>query len=306
MKKTLTFILVLSLLAAVLCLPMSAEKTTYKLIPTDQGWADIPNQGASVTVRKDGGSYIFSGSNPGTWPATSLTYDEPITVSVENTTLKYDFDVDAGNTNITFVIGSYHYPLSNTALGDVNYEAGSGDLFSATYSGSFKLSKLVESKKNLGGDPFDKSQVVDGKLTFTGIVVYSVSGAVITVRKLELVENASDEPDPTESSEDEPEPIADPSEDEPNPPEDSETEPAGTSEEESLPYDESEEKGVETSDTPAQSEPAEASAETSQGGGNEPVRILGLDLWAFILLAAAVVAIIAVVLVFVFSKKKKA
>ncbi len=301
MKKALTLLVILTLLASVLCVPLqsSAEGVKYPLINDDDHWDDFPNGGVSVELGKDGnGNYVFSGSIGGTWPATQCVYADPITVDVAKTSLKYDFDVDAGNTNITFLFGNFNFPLSNSALGDVNYEAGSGDLMSATYKGTMKLTDLIESVKNYDSSPFDKSLVVDGKLTFTGILVYSVSGGVITVRKLELVEEDggdTDDPDSEEPSADvsvEPseEPSADASAD------------ASVEPSEAV----SAEEPAESASKPDESKPASVSpAESGAPEQSDPVRILGLELWAFVLVVLAAIAVIAVIVYVIFGRKKK-
>ena len=305
MKKLLSCLLVLSLIGAALCLTLTsgADAPTYELIDPDAQWTDVPNGGCTVSIEKKNGAVVFSGSAPGTWPATQCTYAESITVPVENYSLKYEFEVDAGNTNITFFFGSAHFPLSSTALGDVNFEAGSGDLMPDTYKGTIKLSDLVKATTNLNSTPFPESAVVDGNLEFTGIVVYSVAGATITVKKLELVPNKGYDggesgAEPVDGSEDEPVDV-DPSEDEPQ------SEPDIVDEPESVP-----EVIAQPSEEPSSEPRAESQASVepavSEPASNEPVRILGMELWAFILVLVAAAAVIAVILYIILGKKKKA
>ena len=311
MKKLLSCLLVLSMLGAALCLTLTAgaDAPTYELIDADAQWTDVPNGGCTVTIEKKSGAVVFSGSAPGTWPATQCAYTEPISVPVENYSLKYEFEVENGNTNITFFFGSNHFPLSNTALGDVNFEGGSGDLMPDTYKGTIKLSDLVKATTNLNGTAFPEGAVVDGNLEFTGIVVYSVAGATITVKKLELVPNKGYTGDdsgaePVDGSEDG-EVLVDPSEDEP------ESEPEVVSEAESVPEVIAQPSEEQASDTPdesqpaAESKPADESA-VSEPASEEPVKILGMELWAFILVLIAAAAVIAVILYIILGKKKKA
>ena len=287
MRKFLPCLLVLSLVGAAFCLTLTAgaDEPNYQLIRSSLQWDDKAHGGCTVSLEaKEDGSYVFSGSLPNTWPAKECNYSDPITVPVDHYSLVYDFDVDGGNTNITFFFGSAHFPLSNSALGDVNYEAGSGDLMPDVYKGTVKLSDLIHATTNLNGEAFPESAVTDGKLTFTGLAVYSVAGATITVRALELIPSSTDIDGQTTESSDEPEPV------------------------ESVPSDEPEPESQTPSAEPETSKPAAsepAVSESSEPDSNEPVTILGLQVWAFILVLLAAAAVIAVILYIVLGKRKK-
>lgn len=285
MKRIITVITAAALLCAVFCFGASAE--AYNLVPDNGAWYPEDNGNCTCTVTFTSNEAVFDGSVPGTWPATYNYFspEESCGVDISEYALHYDFTVENGQTNILFFFSKnlddmdngFQYTICNTALGDVNYEGGSGDLQAGTYAGYIPLTELVESKTLLNGSSFDKSFVdADNKIYFTGIKVYSVGGGVITVYDLELV-SVSEIPD--DSSQD---PV---SEDESS----EDTSSVLSSESETSSEDESSEV---PSNTP--STPAESSTENNAGADSFP--------W-WIVIVAAVVVIAAVV--FIIVKKKK-
>ena len=311
MKKLLTVVTILALLTAVVCLPLqsAAEGTVYPLLESSIAWTSNAHGGAAVEITEKDGTFVFSGSVSGTWPSVSGDYLEPKKVDVAHYSLHYDFTLDAGNTNITFHFDSYRFPLSNTSIGDVNYEAGSGDLLPGDYEGTVRLSDFVASNANLYGTPFDQSVVIEGMLSFTGITVYSVNGGVITVRALELVPDEGYEPDPEPVS-DEPTPVTDDPNSEPEPVSD---EPAPVSDEPAPVSDEpapvsDEPAPVSDEPAPVSDEPASVAEESApeQTPEQKPATILGMQVWAFVLLICGIVAVIALVLFLILGRKKKA
>ncbi|MBQ0110183.1 MAG: hypothetical protein KBS44_07915, partial [Clostridiales bacterium] len=167
-----------------------------------------------------------------------------------------------------------------------NYDTGSGDLLEGTYKGSIKLSDLINAKTNLSGEAFNKDYVTaEGTLTFAGIQVYSVSGAVITVKQLEVVGANADEP--TESEEESEEV--------------SEEESEVVSEEESeVVSEEASEEESTASEAVSEEASEEVSGETSEGGEEEnsfPWWIIGV---------CGGIVVIAVIAIILASKKKKA
>lgn len=289
MRKIAAILLAFVLLAVSSLLIVSADDEPIPLIHADDIWEYTDNGGCRVTMAVEGDDFVFSGSTGGTWPATQTTYQEAISVPVDEYALHYDFDVESGNTNITFRFNYFSFPISNTSLGDIRYESGSGDLEADHYEGTVRLKDFVNSTTNLNGSSFDLGQIDDGMLTFTGIQIYSVSGATITVHHLELVKyEGGDEPD---------EPSEEPVESSEEPAESAET---------SVVKDESKaEESKGTDESAAASEGEITVSEDSAANGEETSsgnRILGLAPWAFILLCVAVVCVVAVAVIILVKK----
>lgn len=285
MKKFITVITVAALLCAIFCFGASAE--AYNLVPDNGAWYPEDNGGCTCTVTFTSNEAVFDGSVVGTWPNTCNYFspEESHGVNINEYALHYDFTVENGYTNIIFFFSKslddmdngFQYTICNTALGDVSYEGGSGDLASGTYAGYIPLSELVESTTFYGSNTFDKSYIdADNKLYFTGLKVYSVGGGVITVYDLELVPVSEIPDDPSQD------PV---SEDESSEDASSET----PSEAETSSEDESSETPSETPSTPA-----ESSTENNADAGSFP--------W-WIVIVVAIVVIAAVV--FIIVKKKK-
>ena len=139
---------------------------------------------------------------PETWPSVYAGYQKPITADVDNDLLSIDFTVENGATNINFFFddgngGSYTYSISNTALMAACPEANVdcvGDLHDGVYSCTISIADLVSSFATYMGTAFPADAVVDGKINFVGINVYSVNGAVIKVNDLSIVHNDAEEP----------------------------------------------------------------------------------------------------------------
>lgn len=288
MKKLITVITAAAMLCVLLCFGTSAEGLS--LLPDNGAWSPDDNGGCTCTVTFAGGEVVFEGSQPGTWPCTKNFFspDESHGVDISLYALHYDFIVEnGGNTNISFYFSKdlesmdngCVFTLSNTALGDVSYDAGSGDLAVGTYAGYIPLTEFVASTTLLGSNTFDSSYIdADNKIYFTGVQVYSVSGAKITVYALELVPmtEVPDEPSQEPSEESSETPSAEPS-DEPS------TEP-------------SDEPSTESETSPADTSSDAASSEApASSNGSFP--------WWIVAVIAAVVVIAVVVLVIV--KKKK-
>lgn len=163
----------------------------FSLIPAaDANWTDISHGGVSVNAEhKEDGTVVFSGSVSGTWPCIEHWYAEPIVANVETDSLVIDFNVASGNTNINLFFqdasgNTYGYTLCNSMFADRNYDTGSGDLMADDYIVTISLKDFVATTKLLDGSAFPAGAIVDGTLKFCGIQVYSVNGAVITVKKL--------------------------------------------------------------------------------------------------------------------------
>lgn len=285
MKRIITVITAAALLCAIFCFGASAE--TYNLVPDNGAWNPEDNGGCTCSVTFTSSDATFEGSVSGTWPATFNYFspEESCGVDISEYALHYDFTVENGQTNILFIFSKslddmdngFQYTICNTALGDVNYEGGSGDLQPDTYAGYIPLTELVESKTLLNGSSFDKSFVdADNKIYFTGIKVYSVGGAVVTIYDLEIVPVSEIPDEPSQDPVSEDESSEDASSDVPS-------EPETPSEDESSEA---------PSDTP--STPAESSTENNAGADSFPW-------WIAIVAAVIVIAVV----VFIIVKKKK-
>jgi hypothetical protein len=81
---------------------------------------------------------------------------------------------------------------------DRNYDTGSGDLYDGDYTLTISLKDFVATTKLYDGSAFSAGAIVDGKLTFAGVQVYSVNGAAVTVKTLaiesEVVEEEEEKP----------------------------------------------------------------------------------------------------------------
>ena len=200
MKRSLSLVLVLALALSLFAVSVSAAETKTSLIPAEGAtWVKTDHGDASVSVEYKDGAAIFSGSVSGTWPSIATTYAEPIVADVEDDYLSIDFVVAGGTTNFnfTFADGST-FSISNTALNEAcpgaAIDTGSGDIYDGEFQCTISIADLVASTMNLGGSAFPAGAVVDGKVTFTGINVYSVNGATITINDLSVVNVGEDAP----------------------------------------------------------------------------------------------------------------
>ena len=148
--------------------PTASAAESYELIPLGSTWTKTDNGGASVTITEDGDTIVFAGSVPDTWPCAETYYDSDkiVTANIDEYSLVYDFTVSGGNTNINFYFtdgfgGSATYTIANNTLGDVNYDAGSGDLFDGDYKGAIKLSDFVNSTAFLNEGKFNSKFITE-------------------------------------------------------------------------------------------------------------------------------------------------
>ncbi|MBO5735283.1 MAG: hypothetical protein J6S15_04205 [Clostridia bacterium] len=204
MKRISMIVLALIFAMVLGTVAVSAETELKTLIPAkDATWTDTPNGNVTVTVDyKDDGTTVFSGSVVGTWPCTEHWYATPIVANVETDSLVIDFNVTGGSTNINLFFtddsgNSYGYTLCNSMFADRNYDTGSGDLYDGDYTLTISLKDFVATTKLYDGSAFPAGAIVDGKLTFAGVQVYSVNGATVTVKTLaiesEVVEEEEEE-----------------------------------------------------------------------------------------------------------------
>jgi len=175
------------------------------LIPgSDAYWERYDHNGSFVSVEYlPGGTVMFYGSAPGTWPCVDAWLNEPVYADVKNDYLNIDFTVEGGSTNIMLRLQSvygeiYNYSISNTALANaipgLNYDWGSGDLCDGEYTCKIPIVALIKSCLLFDGSAFPAETIMDGQLQFLGVRVYSVNGACVTVRNLS-VEKGTEEPE---------------------------------------------------------------------------------------------------------------
>ena len=290
MKRILVSLFAICLVLSMTVFSVSAAES-YELIPLGSTWSKTDNGGVSVTITEGDDAIVFSGSVPGTWPCADTYYDSDkiVTANIDEYSLVYDFTVSGGNTNINFYFtdgfgGSATYTIANNTLGDVNYDAGSGDLFDGEYKGAIKLSDFVNSTAFLNEGKFNSEFITeDNEIIFTGIQVYSVNGATITVRALDIVANDDVQiPEDTSSEA----------------PAESEAVSEAESEAESKTESVTESKTESKTDSATESEAVSATESEPADDASE-----GLGIWLYVIIGLAVIAVIAVVVVL--AKKKK-
>lgn len=183
MKKLLLFILVFTLILSIAAFSASAEAKS--LLPTDVSkWSPVDYGGERATAVIKDGATVVSGS-VASWPNVTYTMTEAeyITVPIKGYAIEYDFSVDKGQTNIVvyFKSGdSFQFP---NCIDTPNKDPGSGDIKAGTYKGVITIEDMMKSANFPAG-----SANSDNTITFTGITIFSVSGATVTVKKFQLVE----------------------------------------------------------------------------------------------------------------------
>ena len=288
MKRIIALFVSLILVCACFAVTAGAEEGSYSLIPSEDtvdNWVKTACQGYNVEIEYVDGAAVFSAES--VWPCAEYFYndDEIITVSIEDYSFVYDFSVSTGATNINFTLtdgfgSSVAYSIANNSLGSVFYDSGSGDLFAGDYKGVVKLSDFVNSTMFFENRAFPSNLIVDGKITFSAIQVYSVSGATVTIRELALVPNSEIPEEPEESSEVIEESVE-------------ESDEASTEESVEASTEESVEASVEESVTESVEESTDATASEDEG----------LGIWLWVIIGAA--AVVIVVVIVVIAKKKK-
>ncbi|MBR4278789.1 MAG: hypothetical protein IKT34_01310 [Clostridia bacterium] len=290
MKRLLAVSVALVLMLCVSVFSVSAADT-YKLIPTDADWTTVPCEGYEITVNVTENEAVFSAD--GYWPAAETNYgSKVIKASIDDYSLVYDFSVSTGNTNINLYLSdgfgsSATYTLCNNTLGNVSYDPGSGDIAAGDYKGVIKLSDFVKSTAFLNSTAFPAGMITaDNEIIITGIQVYSVAGATVTIKQLELVPNdEADVPDVDESGVE-------------SGVESSEVE----SDVESTVESSDSESSEATTESDASSETSsEASSEASSDASEADEG--GLSTGALIAIIAAAVVVVAVVVVLLLKKK---
>lgn len=295
MKRILFAALAIVFVLSACVIPAFAEEAlvSYKLIPQGGEWTTTPYEGFDITVNVTENEAVFKAD--AYWPCADRMYsdEEIITVSIDDYSLVYDFTVEVGQTNINFYLtdgfgSSASYTICNNTLGNVGYDAGSGDLHAGTYTGVIRLTDFVNSNKFYKNEAFPSGIITENnELIFTGIQIYSVNGATVTINKLDLVPN-EEAGDPTYSGGSE-----DVSEEE--------SEAVSEEESEAVSEEESKTESKEESKTESKTESADASATESTAAEEEEG---GLSTGALIAIIAAAVVVIAVVVILIVKKKK--
>lgn len=291
MKRILFAVLATVFVLSACIVPVFAEEAlvSYTLIPQGGEWTTTPYEGFDITVNVTENNAVFKAD--AYWPCADRMYsdEEIIVVSIDDYSLVYDFTVDVGQTNINFFLtdgfgSNASYTICNNTLGNVGFDAGSGDLHAGTYTGVVRLTDFVNSNKFFRNEEFPSGIITaNNELIFTGIQVYSVNGATVTVNKLDLIPNEeAGEPTYSGGSEDVSE-------------EESEAVSEVVSEEESKT------ESKEESKTESKTESADASATESTAAEEEDG---GLSTGALIAIIAAAVVVIAVVVILIVKKKK--
>jgi hypothetical protein len=191
MKKLLLFISVFTLILSITVFAVSAE--TKSLLPTDVSkWKPVDAGGESAKAAIKDDATVVSGSVQ-SWPnvSYSMSADERITVPIKGYAIEYDFVIDKGQSNIVL------YMKGDTPAADVsgkhfqfpecidtpNKDAGSGDIKQGSYKGVITLEDMMKNAKF----PTDCANS-DNTITFSGLTIYTVSGAAVTVNKFQLVQ----------------------------------------------------------------------------------------------------------------------
>ncbi len=305
MKRLLAIAFALVLVSALCIIPASAAES-YDLIPAEGTvWNKTDNGGASVTVDYQDDATVFSGSVSGTWPCVDFYYeaDDRITANIDEYSIVYDFTVQGGAANINFYFTdgfgtSGGYTIANNALGNVSYDAGSGDLYDGDIKGVIRLSDFVNSTKFLNGETFPTNMITaDNEIIFSGIQFYSVNGGTITVRQLAIVPN-EEAGDPTGGE------TGDESSEAPAESSDAIDESSDAIDESSEATAESSEATAESSEATAESSEviAESTADTSDNASGEDEG--GLGIWLYVIIGAAVVVVVVVVVILINKKKQ--
>ena len=196
MKKLIAIMAILTLVISISLIPVSAATTS--LLPTDAtAWKSFSagDNNENVNVKIDNGATIVTSTGTTSWPcaALSLGKAESYTVPIEGTSFEYDFTVANGKSNIMLffnggtpdvVIGTDYARLvdciSNFGITD------NSDVPVGTYTGTITLKDMTSSAG------FPKTSInADKTVTISGIKIYSVGGAVVTVNKLQLVASSN-------------------------------------------------------------------------------------------------------------------
>ena len=206
MKKLLSVLLAVALLASLTCISVSAASTVvdktmdFSLLPSDASdFVCVEAGDGTVTVTKEGDSFVFKSSAG--WPSaytSAATATEPpaewASVSFlgeDELYLNFDFEVKSGATKVIVYFCGQH-PEDMAAAGnfvDLNcfilneFDPATGqtatDLGVGKYSGSIKLADLYEEVDYLTEPYVNPDLVVDDATNISGVKVFAVAGETV-------------------------------------------------------------------------------------------------------------------------------
>ncbi len=206
MKKLLSIVLAVALLASFTCISVSAEPTVvdknsdFSLLPgAASDFTCIEAGEGKVTVTKDGDSFVFKSDkgwpyaftnastatdNPATWASASFLGSDEIY-------LNFDFEVKSGASKVLVYFCGQN-PQDMAAAGnfvDLNcfvlneFDPATGqtdkDLGVGKYNGSIKLGDLYENVDYLKQPYVNPDLVVDDVTFISGVKVFAVAGEVV-------------------------------------------------------------------------------------------------------------------------------
>lgn len=193
MKKLLVLLTAITLVLSISAFMVSAQSTS--LLPEDASvWGSYAYEDANTgttenaIVTIENGSTVIGGSKAG-WPCAVYNMEEAdwVTVPIEGNVLKYEFSVDTARTNIIlFFKGDTpeNYNGNSFTISrcfDPSFIIGTDDIMAGTYSGTIKLSDIVEHTDFPAAAKND-----DDTLTISGLKIFSVGGANITIKTFEI------------------------------------------------------------------------------------------------------------------------
>lgn len=191
MKKLILFFSVFTLILSVTVFTVSADAKS--LLPTDVSkWKAVDAGGESAKAEIKNGATVVSGSVQ-SWPCVtySMSKDAQITVPIKGYAIEYDISIDKGQTNILIYMkgdtpdndaNGKHFQFPN-CIDTPNKDAGSGDIKAGDYKGVITIEDMMKSS----GFPADCANS-DNTITFSGITIFSVAGANVTVNKFQIVQ----------------------------------------------------------------------------------------------------------------------
>ena len=154
MKPTIAIVLALLMISVLGIAFVSADETINLLPAADATWEKTDNNGNTVNI-VDGNKFVGEmKTSADTWPAAKYTYASPISASVEDYTLSFDFTIsgegapEGARPRGAIVVyfngyteGGYH--LGNDVVhAKLNMADTSDDFEVGTYKADIKLSEL--------------------------------------------------------------------------------------------------------------------------------------------------------------------
>ena len=215
MKRTIAIVLALLMISVLGIAFVSADETINLLPAADATWEKTDNNNNTVNI-VDGNKFVGEmKTSADTWPAAKYTYASPISASVEDYTLSFDFTISGEGAPegarprgaIVFYFNGYTeggYHLGNDVVhAKLNMADTSDDFEVGTYKADIKLSELKDATDPDwgytwgGNDKGVPSGIVDGNLIIDSLEIYACGGGTVTINKLALVpNNASSGGDP--------------------------------------------------------------------------------------------------------------